>query len=49
MLCLIDQNRVETKKRDYLYYLALGNNKLKEDATALEYNRILLQVEPGNS
>ena len=48
MLCLIDQNRDETNKRDYLYYLALGNNKLKEYATALKYIQTLLQVEPGN-
>ena len=43
MLC-----RDETNKRDYLYYLAVGNTKLKEYATALKYIRALLQVEPGN-
>ena len=43
MLC-----RDETNKRDYLYYLAVGNTKLKEYATALKYMRALLQVEPGN-
>ena len=42
------QNRDETNKRDYLYYLAIGNTKLKEYATALKYVRALLQVEPGN-
>jgi len=42
------QNRDETNKRDYLYYLAVGNTKLKEYATALKYIRALLQVEPGN-
>ena len=42
------QNRDETNKRDYLYYLAIGNTKLKEYATALKYIRALLQVEPGN-
>jgi len=42
------QNRDEESKRDYLYYLAIGNTKLKEYATALKYVRALLQVEPGN-
>ena len=42
------QNRDESNKRDYLYYLAIGNTKLKEYATALKYIRALLQVEPGN-
>jgi len=42
------QNRDNSNKRDYLYYLAIGNTKLKEYATALKYVRALLQVEPGN-
>ena len=42
------QNRDESNKRDYLYYLAIGNTKLKEYSTALKYVRALLQVEPGN-
>merc|ERR1711971_1121710 len=42
------QNRDEANKRDYLYYLAIGNTKLKEYSTALKYVRALLQVEPGN-
>lgn len=42
------QNREGENKRDYLYYLAIGNTKLKEYATALKYVRALLQVEPGN-
>jgi len=42
------QNRDNSNKRDYLYYLAIGNTKLKEYATALKYIRALLQVEPGN-
>jgi len=42
------QNREETNKRDHLYYLAVGNTKLKEYSTALKYIRALLQVEPGN-
>merc|ERR1712032_534157 len=37
------QNRDNTNKRDYLYYLAIGNTKLKEYATALKYVRALLQ------
>ena len=44
----LTQNRDESNKRDYLYYLAIGNTKLKEYATALKYIRALLQVEPGN-
>ncbi|XP_023326908.1 mitochondrial fission 1 protein isoform X2 [Eurytemora carolleeae] len=35
-------------KRDYLYYLAIGNTKLKEYSVALKYVRALLQFEPGN-
>ena len=42
------QNKDETNKRDYLYYLAVGNYKLKEYTLALKYIRALLQVEPGN-
>jgi len=42
------QNRDEENKRDYLYYLAVGNAKIKEYQPALKYVRALLQVEPGN-
>lgn len=42
------QNRDETGKRDYLYYLAIGNARIKEYQLALKYIRGLLQVEPGN-
>jgi len=42
------QNQDEENKRDYLYYLAIGNTKLKEYSLALKYVRALLQVEPGN-
>ena len=42
------KNREETNKRDYLYYLSIGNTRLKEYATALRYIRALLQLEPGN-
>merc|ERR1711976_663199 len=42
------QNRDESGKRDFLYYLAIGNARLKEYQTSLKYVRGLLQVEPGN-
>jgi len=42
------RNRDEENKRDYLYYLAIGNTKIKEYQPALKYVRALLQVEPGN-
>lgn len=42
------KNRDESGKRDYLYYLAIGNARIKEYQTALKYLRALLQVEPGN-
>jgi len=42
------QNHEEENKRDYLYYLAVGNAKIKEYQPALKYVRALLQVEPGN-
>ena len=31
-----------------MYYLAIGNARIKEYQTALKYIRGLLQVEPGN-
>merc|ERR1712077_13918 len=42
------QNKDETGKRDYLYYLAIGNARIKEYQVALKFVRGLLQVEPGN-
>ena len=42
------QNKDETGKRDYLYYLAIGNARIKEYQIALKFVRGLLQVEPGN-
>ena len=42
------KNREETNKRDYLYYLSIGNTRVKEYATALKFIRALLQIEPGN-
>ncbi|XP_065203023.1 mitochondrial fission 1 protein-like [Planococcus citri] len=38
----------DSAKRDYLYYLAMGNARIKEYSTALQYTRSFLQVEPGN-
>nr|QBH73495.1 hypothetical protein [Orthoderella ornata] len=35
-------------KRDYLYYLAIGNARIKEYAKALQFVRAFLQIEPGN-
>merc|ERR1711936_917554 len=40
-------NRDEGGKRDYLYYLAIGNARIKEYQVALKFVRGLLQVEPG--
>uniref|UniRef100_A0A3B4C330 Mitochondrial fission 1 protein n=2 Tax=Pygocentrus nattereri TaxID=42514 RepID=A0A3B4C330_PYGNA len=36
-------------QRDYLFYLAVGNYKLKEYERALKYIRVLLKNEPGNT
>ncbi|KAJ7996164.1 hypothetical protein DPEC_G00234220 [Dallia pectoralis] len=36
-------------QRDYLFYLAVGNYKLKEYERGLKYIRILLKNEPGNT
>ncbi|XP_043094279.1 mitochondrial fission 1 protein-like [Puntigrus tetrazona] len=36
-------------QRDYLFYLAVANYKLKEYERALKYIRTLLRNEPGNS
>lgn len=37
-----------TERRDCLYYLAIGNARIKEYTKALSYVRAFLQVEPGN-
>ncbi|XP_035428137.1 mitochondrial fission 1 protein isoform X1 [Cygnus atratus] len=37
------------EKRDYVYYLAVGNYRLKEYERALGYVGALLQAEPQNS
>ena len=36
------------RRRECLYYLALGNFKLGDYAQARKYNENLLEVEPGN-
>ncbi|XP_028839912.1 mitochondrial fission 1 protein-like [Denticeps clupeoides] len=36
-------------QRDYLFYLAVANYKLKEYERALKYIRTLLKNEPGNT
>lgn len=41
-------NHTESEKRDCLYYLAIGNARMKEYSTALAYVRSFLQVEPAN-
>lgn len=35
-------------KRDYLYFLAVGNARIKEYSIALQYVRGFLNIEPGN-
>ncbi|XP_067143313.1 mitochondrial fission 1 protein [Centruroides vittatus] len=41
-------NGDEQAKRDYLYYLAVGNTKLKEYNKASSYIKAFLSVEPTN-
>ncbi|XP_066147123.1 mitochondrial fission 1 protein [Euwallacea fornicatus] len=38
----------EEGQRDYLYYLAIGNARLKEYSKSLSYVRSFLSIEPGN-
>lgn len=38
----------DSGKRDCLYYLAIGNARIKEYSKALSYLRAFLQIEPGN-
>lgn len=37
----------EEGQRDYLYYLAIGNARIKEYNKALNYLRMFLAIEPG--
>lgn len=41
-------NHDDSNKRDCLYYLAIGNARIKEYSKALTYVRSFLQVEPQN-
>lgn len=34
-------------KRDYLYYMAAGNTRIREYNKAIDYVRAFLSVEPG--
>ncbi|XP_011877881.1 PREDICTED: mitochondrial fission 1 protein [Vollenhovia emeryi] len=38
----------DSEKRDCLYYLAIGNARIKEYSKALSYVRAFLQIEPAN-
>ncbi|KAL0121504.1 hypothetical protein PUN28_006783 [Cardiocondyla obscurior] len=38
----------DSEKRDCLYFLAIGNARVKEYSKALSYVRAFLQIEPGN-
>ena len=35
-------------RRDYLYYLAIGNARIKEYSKGLQFCRAFLQIEPTN-
>lgn len=41
-------NTNESGQRDYLYYLAIGNARVKEFSKALAFIRSFLEIEPGN-
>ncbi|CAF3242785.1 unnamed protein product [Rotaria sp. Silwood2] len=45
---LYDSTRQDEDKRDYLFYLALGNARLNEYETALKFIDAILHVQPGN-
>uniref|UniRef100_R4G3Z5 Mitochondrial fission 1 protein n=1 Tax=Rhodnius prolixus TaxID=13249 RepID=R4G3Z5_RHOPR len=50
-ICLLEtlfRDGNEQGRRDYVYYLAIGNAKLKEYSKALHYVRTFLTLEPGN-
>ncbi|CAB0037405.1 unnamed protein product [Trichogramma brassicae] len=38
----------ETEKRDCLYYLAIGNARIKKYPEAMKYVKAFLQLEPSN-
>lgn len=37
----------EEGRRDYLYYLAIGNARLREYKKAMDYVKLFLEIEPG--
>lgn len=41
-------NRHSQGNRDYIYYLAIGNARLKNYTDSLKYIKAFLQVEPNN-
>lgn len=41
-------NRHAQGNRDYIYYLAIGNARLKNYTDALKFIKAFLQVEPNN-
>jgi len=45
---LYDATKSDDAKRDYLYYLALGNARLNEYETALKFLDGILHIQPGN-
>lgn len=36
-------------KRDYIYYLAIGNTRIKQYTDAAKYCKAFLQIEPNNT
>jgi len=46
---LFKENTAGEAKRDYLYYLAIGNARIKEYSKALNYVRLFLNLEPANA
>ncbi|XP_064638594.1 mitochondrial fission 1 protein-like [Lineus longissimus] len=45
---LYHKTQDDSAKRDYLFYLAVGNTRLKEYTHALRYADAILKVEPRN-
>jgi fission 1 protein len=45
---LFHKTQDDSARRDYLFYLAVGNTRLKEYTKALKYAEAILKVEPGN-
>ncbi|XP_046677009.1 mitochondrial fission 1 protein-like [Homalodisca vitripennis] len=43
------QDNQGDERRDYLYYLAIGNARIKEYSKALNYVRSFLNLEPANA